>query len=598
MELKKKYVPWLYAVSILVIFLYPLRHVCQGVDVWDGGYNYANASFWGLEYMDSMWFFATWIANAVGSLLASLPGGDTMVGMNVYTGLVIGVMGAGAYIFCTRKLQMPAWLAFVGEILALSLCWVPSSALYNYLTYGLLLAGVICLYYGVVDGKNWCLVLAGVALGLNVGVRFSNLVQAGLIVVVWYGSLLGKDTWNKTLWEKYKWKMLIHKTMFCMLGYFGAYGLFLLAISCGYGFSSYIEGIRQLFAMTDTATDYSAFSMLEGMIGAYIAPNTTYWLKRIGLAGVGAVLVCLLLPKKWKRAKQVLTVAIVAALGWYLLRNGYCTQNFKNYDSIYTHCVILFLMVIVLSIYNMCCGRKVSPQEKVQALLVVLILCLTSLGGNNAMYASINNLFLAAPLFLWMIYRFVKREQGVGYFPFQAFAAAGAILLLVQGGRFGWHFVYEGATGGQSFAYEITSVPVLKGMHTNEEHGRQLEELYAYLQENNLTEAECILYGNIPGIAYYMQLAPAMNCWSDLRSYVQERMQEDLQCVETQMQNGGGKPLVILERNYMEYLESGETEGILIDDISVLEKFHVLADFLEQYGYEKDYISEKYVVYR
>ena len=39
----------------------------------------------------------------------------------------------------------------------------------------------------------------------------------------------------------------------------------------------------------------------------------------------------------------------------------------------------------------------ISVEEKLQALLIVLVLCLTSLGGNNAMYASINNLFLIAP---------------------------------------------------------------------------------------------------------------------------------------------------------------------------------------------------------
>ena len=586
MELKKKIVPYLYVISVVVIFLYPLRHICLGVDVWDGGYNYANASFWSLEYMDSMWFFATWIANAVGNLLMRLPGGGTMLGMNVYTGLIIGCIGAGAYVFCVKKLKMPAWLAFAGELIALSLCWVPSSALYNYLTYGLVLAGVLSLYHGLVSGKPLFLVLAGVALGLNVGVRFSNLAQAGLIVVVWYYGILARK----------KWKEVLQDTGWCVLGYLVAYGLFLLMISCVYGLSSYIEGIRQLFAMTDTATDYSAFSMLEGMIGAYIAPVNTYWMKRVGLAGVCALVICLVLPKKWKRVKQILTLGILLVLHRYLSSNGYCTQNFRNYDSVYNHCVLFFLMIIVLSIYNMC-SRKTDREEKVQALLVVLILCLTSLGGNNAMYASINNLFLVAPLMLWMIYGFAKRYSHAGYYPFQMFLTAGAVLLLVQSVQFGWYFVYEGATGGWNLNYRIESVPVLKGMYTNEESGKQLEELYAYLQENDLTDKECILYGNIPGIAYYMQLKPAINCWGDLRSYVPEVFLEDLVEADMQILGGGELPVVILEKNYMEYLETGETEGILIDDPSVLEKFEFLVSFMGWYRYEKSYENDKYVVY-
>ena len=176
----------LQAICLGFLLLYPLRHIHLGVDLWDGGYNYANFQYAGLEHMDSMWYFATWIANGFGNVLTKLPWGDTMAGMNVYTSLVVGVTAAGAYLFCVRKLCMPVWVAFVGEVLALSLCWAPSAVLYNYLTYGFLLAGILCLYQGLMQGKNRYLILAGVMLGLNVGVRFSNLVQMGLILVVWY----------------------------------------------------------------------------------------------------------------------------------------------------------------------------------------------------------------------------------------------------------------------------------------------------------------------------------------------------------------------------------------------------------------------------
>lgn len=40
---------------------------------------------------------------------------------------------------------MPAWMAFAGEIIAISFCWCPSTILYNYLTYFLFLAGCVTL---------------------------------------------------------------------------------------------------------------------------------------------------------------------------------------------------------------------------------------------------------------------------------------------------------------------------------------------------------------------------------------------------------------------------------------------------------------------
>ena len=78
-----------WVVSTVLLVLYPLRHVNVGVDLWDGGYNCTNFRYSGLEYMDSMWYFATWLANGAGSLIMKLPYGATMLGMNVYTGLIV-----------------------------------------------------------------------------------------------------------------------------------------------------------------------------------------------------------------------------------------------------------------------------------------------------------------------------------------------------------------------------------------------------------------------------------------------------------------------------------------------------------------------------
>ena len=83
---------------------------------------------------------------------------------------------------------MPAWIAFLGEVAAVCLCWCPTALLYNYLTYVLFLAGCLFLYQGLFREKNGLLVAAGICLGTNVLVRFSNLAEAGMIVAVWaYG---------------------------------------------------------------------------------------------------------------------------------------------------------------------------------------------------------------------------------------------------------------------------------------------------------------------------------------------------------------------------------------------------------------------------
>lgn len=170
---------------IIILAFYPLRHISWGLDLWDTGYNYANFQYMGTEHMDPMWLFSTYLANVTGNFLTGLPNADSLMGMNLYTGLFASVLALAGYFFCTRKLKMPKGIVFAGEFIALNLCWCPTALLYNYLTYVFFLAAVILLYNGLTREKKACFVCAGILLGTNVLVRFSNLPEAGMIVAVW-----------------------------------------------------------------------------------------------------------------------------------------------------------------------------------------------------------------------------------------------------------------------------------------------------------------------------------------------------------------------------------------------------------------------------
>ena len=103
---------------VVILALYPLRHIYVGLDLWDTGYNYANFTYMGMEHMDPMWLFSTYLANSVGWLLTKLPRASTLAGMNFYTGLFVTVLALAGYFFCTRKLRIPKGIVFVGELLA------------------------------------------------------------------------------------------------------------------------------------------------------------------------------------------------------------------------------------------------------------------------------------------------------------------------------------------------------------------------------------------------------------------------------------------------------------------------------------------------
>lgn len=217
---------WLFP---LILLLYPFLTVNQGLDVADSTYSLTN-----FQYFDTMggtWMVATFLSNVAGWLLMHLPFGGTLLGMKCYTTLAQSAAALMVY-FGLRK-RMAAPLLFLGEFLALGLCWCPSTVLYNYLTYLLMTAAILLLYRGLTGDKETgtalgndlaaetvisagygmrangdaafckkqklCFMSAGVCLGANVAVRMPNVVQAAFILAVWYGIVLldrqkGKET--------------------------------------------------------------------------------------------------------------------------------------------------------------------------------------------------------------------------------------------------------------------------------------------------------------------------------------------------------------------------------------------------------------------
>lgn len=582
---RKRLFQGLYFLSAAVILLCPLRHIGVGVDLWDGGYNYANFAYSGPEYMDSMWYFATWISNLYGSFLTHLPLGNSMWGMNLYTSLTVGVIAAAAYVFCTKKLSIPPWLAFFAELIALSLCWAPSAILYNYLTYGFFLAAVLLIHQGLVKDRLSHLALAGVILGLNVGVRFPNLVHAGLIFAVWYDAFLTRK----------KLPRVLRETFICILGYAAGCGLFLLPIALLYGLDSYAGGIMRLFAMTETAADYRVGAMLRSLVRPYLDAEVTYWLKRFALLFAVTLGICLILPEKWRRAKKITTGVLTLLFVYLIARKGFCSGNYRQYDAIYMPCVFLLGMTILLSVFQIA-DRRADRERKLSAVLVLLTLLLSGLGSNNYIYSNINNLFFVLPCSFWMFFCFLREKERSFYFSFQATALALILLLTAQALPFGWNFVYEEASGAEDPSCLITDIPVLKGMHTEQARAVQLQSLYQYLRENGLADRECLLYGNIPGLAYYMELSPAINIWSDLRSYSLSAMREDLDQLTGKCSSGEELPLVILDAQWAGYLEE-PTEAADYWDQSAVEKFGLLKSFMETFSYEKIYDDNTFIIF-
>lgn len=592
--------------AIVVLAFYPLRHIGWGLDLWDTGYNYANFQYMGMRHMDSMWLFSTYLANVTGSWLTRLPNADTLMGMNLYTGLFASALALIGYFFCTRKLRMPKPIVFLGEMVALSLCWCPTALLYNYLTYLFFLISAIFLYQGLTKERKGCFVAAGALLGANVLVRFSNLPEMGMILAVWaYDFIVWRLEKRKKAEEPVRfnekhgggdrapesgkdkaftasagsipaaegfWRRTVRHTLWCLLGYVAALAALLSDIHLRYGLGEYVAGIRRLFAMTDNAADYKPAAMIMGILYRY--REELYWMVRMGVIVLGGLVLFALagwlegflrghLQKMIHIGVRVLwSLVSIAMIGW-LYKAEFLSFYYFSYDSIW-HPGPIFLMLTMLIAGIRILDRNVLKEEKLISGMVILIILLTPIGSNNDILPSLNNLFLAGPYVLWESWRFLRhageyRTKGglvLSAFPAKGVLTAFLAICLFQFGAFGAEFAFYEGTGIQDAEVTIDNNPVLRNIRMSPERAQWMEELSAYANENGLQGQEVILYGDIPSISYYLSMPSAFNPWSDLDSYSLETMERDMARLEGEIgEKGREKPVIILERTYALYEE-------------------------------------------
>lgn len=672
---------------VILLLLYPMRHVLTGLDFWDTGYNYANFLYMGTEHMDPMWLFSTYLSTAVGHLLTLLPYGTTLVGLNVYTGLTVSLIALAAYLFCRRQLQLSAAATFGGLVLAESLCWCPTALLYNYLTYFLLLICVCLLFKGLKEEKKGCLILAGISLGLNVFVRFSNLPEAVLILAVWFYDLVAWMEWRKEIKaEKYYGsdadakrqkapfgmcvsKMAAH-TSWCLLGYLTAVGIVLGFISFKYGFHEYVSGITRLFAMTDTAGDYTPLSMVMGIVNAF--REQLYWAVRVvfvmlmgmlmfpiaffcrtklhnsvlakfssilvflgtmgflflaeikewlpellalrtnpvfvkyaGFTAVVLVLMLLWARLQWNYFAERLSLLMAACTIVWLYHRGFCSFLFYSYDSMLRP-GILFLMLFLFIALVRALLPGVSKEERLISALLVIQVMISSIGSNNGIYPSLNNLFLAAPYVLWELGKLNKIKYVNGKWegilssaPARYMSAMFLLLCAVQFCGFGYKFVFAEATGVQNADTVLENNEVLAWVKMPTEKANWMKATTDYVAREGLAGSEVILYGDIPALSFYLNMPSAFNPWSSLDSYSFEAMQEAISDLKQE------RPVIILIHGYSRLYEGGrsalageETNEAVVEKMANDKKFAELASFMKEKNYKKSFSTELFVIYR
>jgi hypothetical protein len=284
--------------------------------------------------------------------------------------------------------------------------------------------------------------------------------------------------------------------------------------------------------------------------------------------------------------KKCLYCLAIAFLFYAFSRIGmYNFEYFQKWSNL--QWVVVFLLLSLANLIWMLGSVSVDVHWKLIASIGIVIILVTPLGSNNYTWPIINNLFFIAPITLWWLFKFIFYRRGdigsgqlvISLFPLKSMLAAILLAVFVQSLGLGVFYVFRDGEDGKKRDTRITEIAVLRGMRTTAENAARLQEINAFIERRySGDEREVILFGDIPSLAYYLNLPPAISsAWPDLDSFPVERF-------ATELDHISARPLIIVNTN----LPGRE---------AVVQKQKYLTTFMQKHGYEEVFRNYWFFVY-
>jgi|GEM_PF-1234137 len=510
----------------LILLLFPLIAVNEGIDISDTTYNLTNYEYF--SKMDLNWKLSILIPSVFGHLVSLLPFAGSLLGFRIYASLFEGVFSNIIY-FVSKK-YIPGWMIFIGEIIALSICWCPSVIFYNYMTYFFMSMGIILLLSAINEGdtskQRNKFMLAGAIFGLNVFVRLPNVMEVLFILILFFASYI----------EREDIKSVRNKFCYCVAGFVITVLVIMIIICAVYGMASYMDMIEWLSSLSaDSNSSHGMASSFSSIMSAY-----SKTLKEMFMMLLCTIL-GLIMFMLWRGNEKLYIIKkIVYILGIFVLikyyfSTGTFTTNYYYYDSMFEVAMMFIIISIVLDILDVLSaiferlgkGYVFIPGtsgERLLSFTSLLIILITPIGSDNYTFPIINNLFLVAPITLVQIRRVLRRmKKGENIkfrqtFPIRAMVMMVLVVLLIQGTffKFGFSFV-DGADG--TVRDSTVSIDKAKYMTTTTVNATHIENIYDAILANGMENYKLFVFGNAPGLSFIYDMEPAIyTSWPSLES--------------------------------------------------------------------------------
>ncbi|MBQ8001818.1 MAG: hypothetical protein IJ297_00015, partial [Clostridia bacterium] len=375
-EWQKKLNKWMPLVLWILIIVFRIPFLNQGIDYTDTGYNimkYKNV-FYGEGISDIGMFYTCLLG---GFIYKILPAYHLLVYRILHLVIQIAIMTV-TYSYFKKYVNKNVLLVFFLAFTTL----LGGEMIYSYypMSQLCLTIGIILLHSGLNDDKPWKILMAGFIMGLSVFVRLTNVLYFVMFVgIIWYG-----------IYKKHDIKKIVNNCVMAVIGAIFALGVTFALMSLFMGFE---EVIDSFMGYVGVALGNSG-AQIENFLGVYekSGHSPIAIIKTVGLHGIQSIIVFVLFfipmliigqfiscfADKKLNGKKCYAYAVILVI-WCIGSIAFA----KHLSSINMY--IMGLSAIVLSLYIGIAGRKKHPEYSLLCVVNILTSLCSVLGTDRGL---------------------------------------------------------------------------------------------------------------------------------------------------------------------------------------------------------------------
>lgn len=549
------------AFYILVVFciVWIVPYINQGIDVEDTGY-YLTKYKYIFDQDVNVKSGSILFTEIMGGMLYKLSSSHQMLILNIISWLSYLLSGMMIYKSLKRKERDILVIGMVTIGMFFSCSWIRAFN-YNSFSMFILVAAIILLLKDIEKDRNGYVVASGALVGINVFIRFPNVLQFSLVLaLIWFYGI------EKKVWKKSLKKSLLFGTSGIIGGGISV-GVAILFLGTKGVFESVI-GI--IYDAGNGESRHGIRNILERMYDGFEYGVELWSTKLLFICMV--LLACIFLQKYIsekmyrKLLKGMSFLFLLLGIRW-----GY---GFEDMYAIYDMTAV-FLVVSSFLFITFC---TLNSYYKAVAVIVFISELILTIGTDNGWYYQC--VFFMFPLVsVCVLWREVLR-QAENRMYIKIILIFMISTITAYGIKYATTFVYRDSPR-EELTYSV-DVPVCKGLKTTEGKGKALEILENQLKQCEEENKYLAILGDCSIAWAFTDLKPCFSsAWPDLESFHINQMKEE----------------------FDEKIEAGEYPVVLISDfdlnneIDEKEKYEYLMNVMAKNNYKVQYQNEYFTLY-